>query len=566
MSDEEIQTEADEMVDDGPSNKKIDEPLDGPSDDKPPDGPPDIEKDERVNESDENILEEADGSAPNNGEEPSAQNTPTDFERETDTANQEDIEDLTLKDIDLPDDGFDEEDETSGGKRKWVLIGSSIVLLAILGGAGFYYFNNQNLLTKNGKPAEVALSLKIPSKSKLKKGRKKMISSSKKLLQKNPPSLNLKSPKNSKSPDKLKSINKPKPAGNAKKLQTSSKKNKSPDLKTKSNGKKNKKTLTQDGKAVQSTSGAKILADGSLVLPSVTAAAFKGIPMIKNPRPLADPDKSLGESMGGGVIPKISTDGRRPWKFYGKSFSKQTTLPRVGIIIRGLGFSRAATTAAINQTPSEVTLAFNPYAKGVGNWVGLARAVGHETLITLPMEPIDFPISDPGPFALQVDLKQTENIDRLRYILSVSMGNVGLLQMMGTRFVNSRKALEPILKEISSRGLLMIDDGLARKSQISSIASTIGLPRARSDVFLDQDASRASIMRKLSALEATAKKNKSAIGIAQPLPNSISLIMNWTKTLAQKNLVLAPISAIVKISGSLKPKANASSGVAAAKK
>ena len=565
MSDEEIQTEADEMVDDGPSNKKIDEPLDGPSDDKPPDGPPDIEKDERVNESDENILEEADGSAPNNGEEPSAQNTPTDFERETDTANQEDIEDLTLKDIDLPDDGFDEEDETSGGKRKWVLIGSSIVLLAILGGAGFYYFDNQNLLTKNGKPAEVALSLKIPSKSKLKKGRKKMISSSKKLLQKNPPSLNLKSPKNSKSPNKLKSINKPKPAGNAKKLQTSSKKNKSPDLKTKSNGKKNKKTLTQDGKAVQSTSGAKILADGSLVLPSVTAAAFKGIPMIKNPRPLADPDKSLGESMGGGVIPKISTDGRRPWKFYGKSFSKQTTLPRVGIIIRGLGFSRAATTAAINQTPSEVTLAFNPYAKGVGNWVGLARAVGHETLITLPMEPIDFPISDPGPFALQVDLKQTENIDRLRYILSVSMGNVGLLQMMGTRFVNSRKALEPILKEISSRGLLMIDNGLARKSQISSIASTIGLPRARSDVFLDQDASRASIMRNLSALEATAKKNKSAIGIARPLPNSISLIMNWTKTLAQKNLVLAPISAIVKISSSLKLKANAS-GVAAAKK
>jgi len=565
MSDEEIQTEADEMVDDGPSNKKIDEPLDGPSDDKPPDGPPDIEKDERVNEPDENILEEADGSAPNNSEEPSAQNTPTDFERETDTANQEDTEDLTLKDIDLPDDGFDEEDETSGGKRKWVLIGSSIVLLAILGGAGFYYFNNQNLLTKNDKPAEVALSLKIPSKSKLKKGRKKMISSSKKLLQKTPPSLNLKSPKNSKSPNKLKSINKPKPAGNAKKLQTSSKKNKSPDLKTKSNGKKNKKTLTQDGKAVQSTSGAKILADGSLVLPSVTAAAFKGIPMIKNPRPLADPDKSLGESMGGGVIPKISTDGRRPWKFYGKSFNKQTTLPRVGIIIRGLGFSRAATTAAINQTPSEVTLAFNPYAKGVGNWVGLARAVGHETLITLPMEPIDFPISDPGPFALQVDLKQTENIDRLRYILSVSMGNVGLLQMMGTRFVNSRKALEPILKEISSRGLLMIDDGLARKSQISSIASTIGLPRARSDVFLDQDASRASIMQKLSALEATAKKNKSAIGIAQPLPNSISLIMNWTKTLAQKNLVLAPISAIVKISSSLKLKANAS-GVAAAKK
>ena len=174
------------------------------------------------------------------------------------------------------------------------------------------------------------------------------------------------------------------------------------------------------------------------------------------------------------------------------------------------------------------------------------------------MEPIDFPVSDPGPFALQVDLQQTENIDRLRYVLSVSMGNVGLLQMMGTRFVSSPKALEPILKEIQSRGLLMIDDGLTKKSQIVNIASKIGLPRARSDLFLDLDASRSSIINKLAELEAIAKKNKSALGIAQPLPNSISLIMNWAETLEKKGLVLAPISAIVKISGSLNSKSKTS--------
>ena len=288
-----------------------------------------------------------------------------------------------------------------------------------------------------------------------------------------------------------------------------------------------KKTLA---KSTPANLGTKILADGSLTLPSVTAAAFKGIPMMEDPRPLADPDTSLGETIGGGVIPKIATDGRRPWKFYGKTFRKEKTLPRISIIVTGLGLSRTATTAAINNTPSDVTLAFNPYAKGVGNWVALARGVGHETLIILPMEPTDFPISDPGPFALQVDLQKTENIDRLRYILSVSMGNIGLLQMMGTRFVSSTKALEPVLKEIHSRGLLIIDNGLAKNSKITEIAATIGLPRGRNDIFLDQDASRSAIMQKLSVLEATARKNKSAIGIAQPLPNSISLIMteSWS--------------------------------------
>ncbi|MEE2999539.1 MAG: divergent polysaccharide deacetylase family protein [Pseudomonadota bacterium] len=555
MSDEETKAEADNMVDDNQPDEKTGESTESSSDIKDDENQSNAdesaEKTEESTESPSDFIVDPNKKKPDESEEPNVNNISLDPEPETDTIHQEDTEDLKLNDIDLPDGGFDEEDETSGGKKKWIFIGSGILLVAVFGGAGIFYINDSNLISQNSKSKEVALSLKIPRKSKLKKGRKKMISSSKKLLQESSPTLNPKSSNTLKSSSKLKSIKTSDPAINTKKPKTLSTKKKPPEPKNLPD----KKTKIQEKKSNQSISGAKILADGSLVIPSVTAAAFKGIPMMKNPLPLSDPDKSLGESVGGGVIPKISTDGRRPWKFYGKTFNKQTTLPRISIIIKDLGLSKAATTAAINHTPSEVTLAFNPYAKGVANWVSLARAVGHETLIKLPMEPMDFPISDPGPFALQVSLQETENIDRLRYILSVSMGNVGLMQMMGTRFVTSRKALEPILKEIHSRGLLMIDNGLAKKSQIIKIASAIGLPRARSNVFIDQNASRSNIKRKLSVLESIAKKNRSAVGIAQPLPNSISLIMSWSKTLAEKKLILAPISAIVKVSGNPKQQA-----------
>ena len=546
MSDEEIKTDADKIIDNDPFDDEIDEPIDDPSD---------IEINDSPNGSDKTTLEGDNKPAQNgvdkNGNEEPRTNTSPDLASEADATDQEDIQELTLHNIDLPNNKFDGEDETTGRKQKWILLSSVIAIVAILSGVGVLFFTSEDL---SNKTKEVALSLKIPRQSKLKKGRKKMISSSQKLLQENPPSSRPESSKKLKRRNKLKPLNKLKSASDTNKPQTAIANKTSAGPKKLTNKKKNIKVATN---AVKSNSGAKILADGSLVLPSVTAAAFKGIPMMENPRPLADPDKSLGETIGGGVIPKISTDGRRPWKFYAKIFRKEKTLPRVSIIINGLGLSRAATTAAINHTPSEVTLAFNPYAKGVGDWVSLARAVGHETLIILPMEPIDFPNSDPGPFALQVGLQQTENIDRLRYILSVSQGNIGLLQMMGTSFVTSRKALEPVLKEIHSRGLLVVDNGLAKNSQISKISATIGLPRARIDIFLDQDASRSSIMGKLSALEATAKKNKSAIGIAQPLPNSISLIMNWAKTLAAKKLVLAPISAVVKISSDPKMQVNA---------
>jgi polysaccharide deacetylase 2 family uncharacterized protein YibQ len=538
MSDEETKTEADKVTNNDPSDDGIDEPSNIANNDLPDE--PDETTPERNNEPPQSGVDE------NDNEKSKPDNTSPDLGPETNGMDQDDTQELILHKIDLPDDEFDDEDKSTGGKQKWILLSFFISILTILSGVGVWYFISDDL-TNNTK--EVALSIEIPRQSKLKKGRKKMISSSQKLLKKGSPSKRPKSSKKIIRQKKLKPLNKLESAGEKNKPQAAGTKNNSSNPKKQANRKKNKKAVA---KATQSNSGAKILADGSLILPSVTAAAFKGIPIMENPRPLADPDKSLSETVGGGVIPKISTDGRKPWKFYGKTFRKDKTLPRVSIIIKGLGLSRTATTAAINHTPSEVTLAFNPYAKGVGNWIGLARAVGHETLITLPMEPIDFPNSDPGPFALQVGLQQTENIDRLRYILSVSRGNIGLLQMMGTRFVASRKALEPVLKEIHSRGLLIVDNGFAKNSQISKISATIGLPRARSDIFLDQNASRSAIMQKLSALEAAAKKNKSAIGIAQPLPNSISLIMNWARTLAAKKLVLAPISAVVKISNTSK--------------
>ena len=538
MSDEEIKTNTKEIVNSNTPDAIMDETTGASSPD---------EIGDPLSEEDENTLEDGDGSIQNNVGEIDGEGAVTgkesaDFLVTTDGMDQEDTGELTLGDINLPNDELGDEDENAGGKRKWFLLSAGIIFLAALSGAGVFYFTNNDTLTENNRTNEVALSLKIPRQSKLKKGRKKMISSSQRLLQKGSKPALKKSPAKLETKKTLKPINKPKPINNKDKLTDLNTKKSTPIL-------KNRKTST---KSISPNLGSKILADGSLVLPSVTTAAFKGIPMMEDPRPLADPDTSLGETIGGGVIPRVATDGRRPWKFYGKIFRKEKTLPRISIIITGLGLSRAATTAAINNTPSDVTLAFNPYAKGVGNWVALARGVGHETLIILPMEPTDFPISDPGPFALQVDLQKTENIDRLRYILSVSMGNIGLLQMMGTRFVSSTKALEPVLKEIHSRGLLIIDNGLAKNSKITEIAATIGLPRGRNDIFLDQDASRSAIMQKLSVLEATARKNKSAIGIAQPLPNSISLIMNWAKTLDTKKLALAPISAVAKISNKSK--------------
>lgn len=417
----------------------------------------------------------------------------------------EDFDKLNLQDIDFPDDNFQVDDEgESKSKKKWLILTIFSIAVIFVASAAFFIFKPKSSNDKTEQIGSNAiLSFEIPN-SKIKsntKISKLSVGKSKKI--------------NNKDVKTTKTL-----SGQKSRKSKLSKKIRNAPLRTKK---------------------------GDLIVPSVTSAAFKGIPIMKNPKPLAGPDKKLSETVGGGVIPKISNDGTQPWKFYAKPFTGEVTLPRIAIIIKGLGFSKAATVAAINHTPSSVTLAFDPYAKGVGNWVGLARSAGHETLISLPMEPLDFPASDPGPFALQTNLSSSENINRLHFLLSVSMGNVGLLKMMGSNFVASEQALMPILKEIKNRGLIMIDDGSTKNSQIIRIGSNIELPQARGDILIDADPSRGGVANGLAELEKIAKRNKRAVGIARSLPNTISLIMTWTKTLGRKKLALAPVSAVVKI-------------------
>ena len=446
----------------------------------------------------------------------------------------DDFEDLDLEDIDFPDDDFDDdfgEDGEDGDKKKWIIIGSAVfVVVAVLSGGAIFFLGGDGEESAKSDLPEAILSLKIPPKGKMKMkmGRKGI-----------PPPAH----KSAGTPTTSQQAGAPK-QGNTPAPNSAAGQAASPQVSPQASPQASNSGTPPEASRPRTHAGA------GTIVPSVTAAAFKDIPMMQNPKPLPGPDKKLGEAMEGGIVPKVSKDGRQAWQVYAKPFTGSAGLPRIAIIIKGLGFSRAATIAAVNHTPAEVTLAFDPYAKNVGDWVGLARTAGHETLITLPMEPDDFPTSDPGPIALQTDLKQNENIDRLRYVMSVSNGNVGMLQMMGTRFATSQQALTPVLKEIRNRGLLIVDDGLVKNSLIVKIASTIALPRARADVFIDQDPSKLGIMRGLSKLEEFAKKNASAIGIARALPSSITNIMAWTKTLAGKKIVLAPVSAIVKISGS----------------
>lgn len=257
------------------------------------------------------------------------------------------------------------------------------------------------------------------------------------------------------------------------------------------------------------------------------------------------PDINVTEDTAEGSLPRISDEGRQPWQVYGRPFNLADRRPRIAIVITDLGMSRINADAAINRMPTNVTLAFDVQSPVVGAWCARARQQGHETLLSVPMEPFDYPRSDPGPGTLLTSLPNADNLGRLLTALRRSTGYVGVTTISGSRFTTDPNKLTPILESLGRRGLIIFDARVAPHSAIIDLARTAHVMAAASSQKLDQNLSPEAIDASLNQLEQTARLKGSAVGVTSAEPIMLDHLQAWMKTLPERGIALAPISAMV---------------------
>jgi polysaccharide deacetylase 2 family uncharacterized protein YibQ len=202
---------------------------------------------------------------------------------------------------------------------------------------------------------------------------------------------------------------------------------------------------------------------------------------------------------------------------------------------------------AVRTTPPAVSLAISPYAIHPEALLASARELGHETLISIPMEPQNFPLLDPGNEALLTSAQPAANAQRLDWVLSRISGYVGatgvLGRMRGERFASAPVLMTPVLDELGKRGLLYLDPRLDAQVPHDAAGKP---PRRGIDVVIDEPPVRTEIEAKLAELERIAHDRGVAIGLAgAPMPVTTGRIAAWATTLSLRGLHLVPVSAVV---------------------
>ena len=278
-------------------------------------------------------------------------------------------------------------------------------------------------------------------------------------------------------------------------------------------------------------------------MPAALVPATIAQPIYAGHALLADP--ALIEPTAAGPLPRVADNGRTPMSAYAGPVVQAAGHPKIAIIITGLGISEKATAAALAGLPPAVTLAFAPYADDAPRWVGEARKEGHEVLLEVPMEPFDFPDSDPGPHTLRSGASEDSNTERLVWALTRFTGYTGVANLLGSRFLSDSDSLEPMMTYLARRGLLFFDTGAASHSAAPDIASRIGAPYAQSAATIDTIQTAMEIDRQLSALEAEARAHGSAAGTGFIYPVTVARVASWAQGLSGRGFVLVPASAIV---------------------
>ena len=150
---------------------------------------------------------------------------------------------------------------------------------------------------------------------------------------------------------------------------------------------------------------------------------------------------------------------------------------KLALVIEDFGMSGAQNTSLrFAELPGTFTAAVHPGLEEPETWAQRARDMGMEVVLSLPMEPKNYPTRDPGQYAVRVD----HSGRHIRKLFKESLDRVGRVTgvktYMGSLAIEDRDVMRPILEETRDRDLFFLDSTREQYSVAPSLGRDVGVP------------------------------------------------------------------------------------------
>ncbi len=218
--------------------------------------------------------------------------------------------------------------------------------------------------------------------------------------------------------------------------------------------------------------------------------------------------------------------------------------PRVAIIIDDLG-QDLATARDLLDINLQLTFSVMPHTENARQVAELAHRRGREVMLHIPMEPLNYPVADPGADALFVGMPRKTVQQKVRSYLQQVPHVAGANNHMGSRYTEVQPDMSAVLDVLRSKQLFFVDSRTSARSVAAGAARQAGVSFAARDVFLDNVRDVEAIAREVRKLAGLARRRGQAIGICHPYPQTIAALRREAGLLRSQGVEVVPASSLV---------------------
>ena len=206
---------------------------------------------------------------------------------------------------------------------------------------------------------------------------------------------------------------------------------------------------------------------------------------------------------------------------------------RIAIIIDDVGYP-SNNLNEYKNFKGKLTFAVLPFLKESKEHVNILYDHGFEILIHIPMEPLNYPQTDPGQYALLANNTKQEIEKKLMMMIEDNPHAVGTNNHMGSRATQEYQPMLWTLGFLKDKNLFFIDNLTTADSYAYAVALKLNVDTAKRDIFLDNEDTFSSINAQFEKLKGMAKVNGTAIGIGHINKNYTIKVLNYQLPILKK--------------------------------
>lgn len=200
------------------------------------------------------------------------------------------------------------------------------------------------------------------------------------------------------------------------------------------------------------------------------------------------------------------------------------TIAQVAIVIDDFGQDLGVAKKFLN-IPIAITYSILPFQAHSEEIMRLAADHGHEVILHLPMEPIEYPRINPGRGALLVAMSENNIQQTLKTALDAYPNISGVNNHMGSKFTQQTDAMKVVLTELKHRGLYFLDSFTTNQSVGYTTARKLNIPAGRRDIFLDHENTETFVRAQIKQLIHKAKLQGFAVAIGHPYDATYKVLL-----------------------------------------